>query len=444
MRLNTDSKSFKLIMESIGILERLGFEFLDALGKCEIFHNLSALLPSRFATTNPNGAWDYSPFLCGAGLAEGLELLYRSVMILWERMKEPMLVVHLHNMLVQRGCLKQAIPLYSRLGMIFSDSFFSDGQPPTGDYVEAFHSQVNKTVTRQDLLQQKTNRRAAGKVTNTREFLNLTILRVFKQKSDLSMYRSADWDPDRVPDSDVNPSSALAMIRLSQTRRFRDPVTSNWRLEETDFVKRTRAAGIDESFKLDIDPADIEILRDVRLGKMFKMTSCISDCAFTQLSWLHNIKTPQNQESNVKTTNFKLNAEMMLGILYSDIHDDIYSGVRPFSSLNYIYITVRMLWYFEELEQKSRNSNSTPFKCLFSGVDKSGNEYDMSDKRLRITLRALGGKDEELLESMAKVFERCGGRFEDCIYWGFEDDEANIGHKPASGENANGSDCCVM
>lgn len=134
VRLKHKGKSLEVIRECIGILDELRLEFLDALGKCEIFDSLSALLPSRLASSNPNGAWDYSPFLCGAGLAEGLELLYRSIMVLWEGMLEPTLIIHLHHMLVQKGYLKQSISLYVNLGMVFSGSFFSGGQPPVSGF----------------------------------------------------------------------------------------------------------------------------------------------------------------------------------------------------------------------------------------------------------------------------------------------------------------------
>ncbi|UKZ70533.1 uncharacterized protein TrAtP1_011513 [Trichoderma atroviride] len=243
-------KGFEYTESCFKALTELGSEFRDALGKCKIFQSLSGLLPSRFASTNRNGAWDYSPFFCGAGLVEGLELSYRSAMALWEGMLEPTLIIHLHNMLVQKGYLKQEISLYSGLGWALSDTFFAGGQPPTRDFVEAFRSRFGKAFrshVSKCKSRKATNRRPVGKITNARDFLSLTSLHLFKQKSVLSMYESVDWDPSRIPESEVDPRSALALIRLSQTRRIRDPVTSAWRLEETDLVKRTKAAGIGES-----------------------------------------------------------------------------------------------------------------------------------------------------------------------------------------------------
>ncbi|KAK6453229.1 hypothetical protein FP744_10009481 [Trichoderma asperellum] len=442
MRLENDGKGFEHTKDCIRVLDKLGFEFRDALGKCEIFNSLSALLPSRFATTNPNGAWDYSPFFCGAGLAEGLELLYRSAMTLWEAMQEPMLVLHLHNMLVQRGYLKQAISLYGCLEVIFSDSFFSGGQPPTGDYVEAFRSQFSKIRSRKPILQEKISRRV--KVTHARDFLNLTQLHLFKQKSALFMYGSADWDPDRVPDSDVVPKSALGIVRLSQTKRVRDPVTSNWRLEQTDFVKQTRATGMSESFIMALDPL-FETFRDERQAQMAQMTPYIPDCSSTQMSWLYNINnTSKKEDNNIKTIKYEMTAERMLRILYNDVYHDICGGLRPpFSNLSYIWITIQILLYFEELGLKCQNSSSTLFP-LIDLVDFDLNKpcFMQSDERLRITLRALGGKDEELLKLMAKVFERCGGHFIDYTYWDTEGEEAET--SLGSWVEDDSSDCCVM
>jgi hypothetical protein len=43
----------------------------------------SGMPPSRFAATNANGLWEYSPYLCAVGLVEALELVYKLGMIHW-------------------------------------------------------------------------------------------------------------------------------------------------------------------------------------------------------------------------------------------------------------------------------------------------------------------------------------------------------------------------
>lgn len=448
MRFRTDSnpRSFEHTVDCIGVLEKLGCEFLDALGRCKILQDLASTLPSRFAKTNPNGVWDYSPFFCGAGLAEGLELMYRSVMILWDGMREPMLVVHLHNMLVQRGYLKRAVSLYSRLSTLFIEGFFFDGQPPTADFGDAFHAHVDKMVTRKDFAQERANRRSAAKVTHTREFLKLILLRLFKQKSSLLLYQIADWDPDRIPDCDVDPRSALGMIRLSQTKRFRDSEASDWRLEETELVKRTRASGLDEQFIMTLDPF-FDRLKGEREEKMARMTLCIPDCASTKLSWLRNATNKTtNKRENEDSRDCEMTAEMMLSILWNDIHGDICGGLRPYSSINYLWITIRMLQYFDELEVEAHSSGSAMLRAMYCHGEKS--KLLQGDKRLLLSLRALDGHDTELLKSMAKVFERCGGRLVDFMYWAPEedDDEKESNAKDDEGPvvEGRGPDCCVM
>lgn len=66
-------------------------------------HGLTTIPASRFPKHHTNGLCEYSPLLCGAGLAEGLVLVQRVMMSLWNQVPEPILVLHLHNMLVKRG-----------------------------------------------------------------------------------------------------------------------------------------------------------------------------------------------------------------------------------------------------------------------------------------------------------------------------------------------------
>lgn len=442
LRFQNSGKSFEHTLDCIGILEKLSAEFTEALGRCALFRELAAVLPSRFSTTNPNGVWDYSPFLCGAGLAEGLELTYRSIMVLWDRMREPMLVLHLHNMLVQKGYLKRPVAMYARLEIMFSDSFYFEGHRPTDDFVNAFQSHVHKMVTRKEFLQERTNRRAASGVTHTREFLKLVMLRLFKQKSILLLYRESDWDPERIPDCDVEPMSALGMIRLSQTRRIRNPATAAWRLEETDLVKRTRAAGMDELFIMALDPF-FERLKNERQAELARMTLCIPDCSSTQLSWFRNASKAPNKSNNEEIRDCEMTAEMMLSILWNDIHGDICGGLRPLSSLNYLWITVRILQYFQELEIEAENSGSALIRVL-SGRAENGESSCclQGDRRLLVSLRALDGKDRELMKTMAKTFERCGGSLTDFMYWPDEGSMGEASDGPVV--DAGSPDCCVM
>lgn len=113
----------------ITVLEGLMWDFRDWLGESKYMYGLTSLPPSRFSNSNSNGLWEYSPFLCGAGLAESLEIVYRFGLLLWDQLPEPMLLVHLHNMLVQKKYLERPIGLFAALEDTFSAAFFADGRP---------------------------------------------------------------------------------------------------------------------------------------------------------------------------------------------------------------------------------------------------------------------------------------------------------------------------
>lgn len=86
-------------------------DFLDWLGESKYKHGLKNIPPSRFTNTNSNGLWEYSPFLCGVGLMEALEIMYAVNSTIWEGMPEPMCAIHLHNMLVKKGYISREIGL---------------------------------------------------------------------------------------------------------------------------------------------------------------------------------------------------------------------------------------------------------------------------------------------------------------------------------------------
>lgn len=50
---------------------------------------VETLPPSRFSQHNSNGLYDYSPFLFGTSLMEGLEIAYGFAMALWDIIVEP-------------------------------------------------------------------------------------------------------------------------------------------------------------------------------------------------------------------------------------------------------------------------------------------------------------------------------------------------------------------
>lgn len=119
------------------ILREIGDDFVDWLGESKYMYGLPTIPPSLFSHTNFNGLWEYSPFLCGVDLMEALEIAYNVNYWIWDKMPEPMCITHLHNMLVQKGRIKE-IGLYASLQQLLPTTFFADGKVPTSDFVGAF------------------------------------------------------------------------------------------------------------------------------------------------------------------------------------------------------------------------------------------------------------------------------------------------------------------
>ncbi|THX29952.1 hypothetical protein D6D10_08772 [Aureobasidium pullulans] len=157
------------------ILELLGphaAQARDWLGRSD--HVFTSELPSRFSGLEPHGLWSYSPFLCGVGLLEALEISYRLSMLVWDVLNEPLLMVNLHGILRQRGRtvgLDDLLELLSRNCVAIKPRLSSQNKAPNGS------GQDIKTAL------------------NVRQ--NIT----FRYLSRLALYRELDWDPAKISQS---------------------------------------------------------------------------------------------------------------------------------------------------------------------------------------------------------------------------------------------------
>jgi hypothetical protein len=236
------------------IIKEFQDDFVQWLGESKYMHGLTTIAPSRFSNTNANGLWEYSPFLCGVGLTEALELAYGMNFLIWDRIPEPMLVIHLHNMLVQKGYISQEIGLYSSLQEIFKTAFFANGEVPTSDFHQAFLAVCNETGSRRVTFERRAIRRnIARTAVDLHGLLNANMNRFFKNKSLLRLYSEAKWVPDRIPDEEVEEvTSALGMTRIGRTKAITDPTTGKRVLEDTPLTRRARTRGIPDETLLQL------------------------------------------------------------------------------------------------------------------------------------------------------------------------------------------------
>ncbi|KAI1162817.1 hypothetical protein F5B18DRAFT_622278 [Nemania serpens] len=375
---------------SYDILEAVQFDFINWLGESKYMAGLTDIPPSRFSTTNSNGLWEYSPFLCGVGLEEGLRDAYRYSFIVLDTLPEPVLLVHLHNMLVQKGYIAEPVGLYASFEELFPSAFFTDGKVPTSNFGEALQARTAKLSSRRP--------RARGTVDDVME---LRTARFFKSKSYLMACHEAGWNPDRIPDVDIPMPSLLGFYRISQTKRIVNPVTGQKRMEDTDLVNRARARGLSDEdiMKWPAFPSSVaigaqplpEAVREGLIPEGYTMGSL--------------------PETGSKGGSRKLSGRDLLEMLKLDVSNDI-CGDIPLSSLNYVWTMARFMMLFHQFERelgKLRN----PLYVQAYETDPLWRNH----KRVGLAYLALHVQDEECLKVMAREFQNPRAGFMNHIYW---------------------------
>ncbi|KAJ4289980.1 hypothetical protein N0V88_006781 [Collariella sp. IMI 366227] len=427
-------------------LESLQYDFCNWLGESKYMYGLNTIPPSRFSNTNANGLWEYSPFLCGAGLVEGLELSFIAGMRLWEQMPEPLSLVHLHNMLVKKGYLKKPVGLYATLSQLLGQHFFHGAKPPSTNFAEAFTAQVQALFprgARHERLRVH-NQAAAAHGLDFHQLLHPDQNRLFNAKSALVAYHHAKYNLAAMPDADIHVTSPFFMVRLSQTNKTVDPVTGETRFEETNLVKRARAEGMDD--------------------KTFECAS-LSTEVFQPASWPSSFQPPQNLLAQalpqagkagwmdaaggytLNATSWRkqgeLDARDLLEIAKLDLRMDVSGDLRPLSSLNYVWVTAVMMMLFMMIEDELKELRNPLY------VD----AYEQSpawakNKRGRLALLALEGQDEECLHVMAARFDAARLGFMSHIYWKdldhLADTKGKATHAANMQEDVLGPDACSV
>lgn len=394
------------------LLEAVQYDFVNWLGETKYMYGLTDIPPSRFS--NPNGLWDHSPFLCGVGLEEGLEEAYRYSFLAIDMLPEPVVLVHLHNMLVQKGYITKPVGMYATLQNFFPDSFFIGGKVPTSNFDQALLARTSKVRAR----------RSAAHETDD-DIRELKVNHFFKQKSYLMECSWADWNPDRIPDSNIPLPTALGLHRISQTKRVTDPITGQKRMEDTDLVNRARALGIPEKdlmkwatslpFKEQQIPGS---LRESMIPEGYKMG-----------------RLPQ---LGSKGTNHNMSSDSFLTLLQVDICNDI-CGTTPFSGFNYIWAMARCMLLFHQFEDELAKLRNPLYVQAYE-TDRLWQKH----KRVGLAYLALQSQDEECLRVMAREFQNSRAGFTDHIYWKNLETESSIKQKLSESDDGAQDQCVVM
>ena len=394
------------------ILDGITYDFVNFLGESKYMYGLKTIPPSRFSSHNANGLWEFSPLLCAAGLVEGLVLAQRVSMLIWDRIPEPTLALHLHNMLVKKGYLKSPVGLYASLETLFQDSFFPEGVPDSAFYDNLVkHRKHNSGIT--------AHQRRASKSDDNQDIhrlLDVRLNRFFNTKTALMMYYDADWDPERIPDSEVTIPSVLYILRLGATKRVIDPLTGEKRLEETALVKR---AGVRSQ-------SDAAFFEGVKQSKASDKPLEIDAFGRRMLELKEYQSGPQLDPYHLtekKKSDFQ--GRELLDLLRLDLYADVV-GNRPLSSLNYVWITVHIMMLFIELEDRLREVRHPLYVQAY---ETGTSTMRRGHARVALISAVMANEDDQALKIFAGVFEKLRLGLLACIYW--QDlDEEGTGKKP--------------
>lgn len=217
-------------------------DFRDWLGETKYMHGLDTIPPSRFSNTNTNGLYEYSPFQCCVGLFEALELSYLIGIHIWDEISEPTMIIHLHNMVVQKGYLQRPVGLWASIEELFGQELFPGKTPPKSGFARAFLLHVGNAQGRSATAQRAKLRRNLSKNANDIPSLLDPIANFFlKSRSLAQLLRMAGWDADRIPDKELPLGTMMSTVRLSQLKTRKDAVTGQLRLDNPDLALLQRA-----------------------------------------------------------------------------------------------------------------------------------------------------------------------------------------------------------
>lgn len=226
------------------ILKQIRDEFNGCMGQTILAAGLDTIPTSRFADTNANGLYDYSPFQCGVGSLEALELSYLVSTYIWDQVPEATMLIHLHNMVVKKRYLKTPVELWLALEKIFSEALFPTGKAPTSKFAQTFSSHAKN-------VQAKSSTARAMKLKSSKNANHILGLLdpksniLFKSKPYVQLVHQAEWNPDRVSDEEIPLETFTCMLRLSRLKMKKDGLTGRLELADPDspLARRAKARG---------------------------------------------------------------------------------------------------------------------------------------------------------------------------------------------------------
>ncbi|KAI1134875.1 hypothetical protein F5Y05DRAFT_194026 [Hypoxylon sp. FL0543] len=409
--LHGDPDRHKVDSELLGSLQD---DFAHWLGTSKYRYGLETIPPSRFSSTNSNGLWEYSPFLCGVGLMDALELAYLAGIYIWDRVPEVTMLVHLHNMLVVKRYISPPVNLYSTLQALYPTAFFAGGKVPSFDaracdFRDAFLARTHKRSSHRVGSDRHSIARAIRESPDGHGMLNPDANRFFKTRPHVLAYRQVDWDFKRISDEKVKPMDFL----LATLRTFQKEQAG----EAPEKGKRKHKNGCECCAAESKDEASNEISSvfsgsrsEINLSEAEDKGTPDSTGYTTGSTSDIDDKTGAAVHSNERVDGINFSGRGLLQVLKHDISSEI-CGTQFHLSFSPIEILAFCNALFEQIELRLAQQRDPLYVRAY--------EEDAANSELRIALTALAlyEQDDECLKVMADVLQKRSTSFMDFCYW---------------------------
>lgn len=399
---------------TVDLIETVANEFRNFLGKARDTHGVDPIPPSRFMSTalGGNGLSVYCPYFCGDGLLEALDIALHVGLKLWDDTPEIFLIVHLYNMMAERGVpryVKSINGLWSYCAGIFTEDIFGSRTVPHDKHSAVLTKRMKEICGKWRLQVRREHRAANTQVKNakaTTECLESKIPMVFKTRTFTSALIKADFNIDRVPDEEVRWETNMGLIRLDAIEVVTDPETGKQKLEDCEIVLRSRERGMK-----DTDFLETKSKHGSVLGNDDPVTGCLNmpDHVKINSTW-HQLTMP----GLAKRSQF--DEPSILEAIKNDLFDEICGRRVPYLGINYLWGCGWALTTFEKIEVALHERSHPAWGLIYFPGSL------LQDNRCILTQLALQGSDGELCRVIGDVFDKVCSGMDSVTYWDLEED----------------------
>ncbi|OTA94663.1 hypothetical protein M434DRAFT_394464 [Hypoxylon sp. CO27-5] len=428
------------------LLQSLQDDFAHWLGKSKYTYGLKTIPPSRFSNSDSNGLWEYSPFLCGVGLMDALELAYLVGISIWDRVPEIMMLMHLHNLLVVKRYISQPLNLYVALQAIEPTAFFADGKIPSlnsraCDFRDAFLARTRKHTSHRVSFERPSIVRAIRKG-DVHAILNPDANRFFKTRPHVLGYRQADWNFERILDKDAKPDILTTLKMELAKQHAGEPATDKVRNADShadcgpkctssDDEASAEISSVFHGSRSEINPSEPEC-EELPDSKQ-PTTGSTSDI---------NNKAGTTVHTNRAGDGIIFSGRDLLRVLKHDIVSEV-CGNQFHLSFNAIWILAFCSDLFEKIETRLEEQKDPLYLKAYEAEGAA-----KTDKRIALTALALYEQDDECLKVIADAIQSLRPGFVEFVYWEEMDFTSNtpdeLAAEDVQQEREVGADACAV